>query len=208
MRRPVFIARQGRHPHGWLGEIIGRIMAKETAVDNELAIALLQIESCDHIIDIGTGHGRSSGVMAAHADNGLVVGVDTSDVMLKIAAGRNKAFIDGGRIRLENASSDSLPFAERSFDKAMAMHTLYFWDPAEPHLREIARILKPGGHFVLGFRPAEDATVTAKFPDSVYTFRTTTQVEALLNATGFSIIGSKRRDAAGATMVWLLARKI
>jgi ubiquinone/menaquinone biosynthesis C-methylase UbiE len=208
MRRPLFIARQGRRPHGWLGEIIGRIMAKETAIDNEVAIALLQIGSCDHVIDIGTSHGRSSGVMAAHADKGLVVGVDTSDVMLKIAANRNKAFIDRGRMRLENASSDSLPFADRSFDKAMAIHTLYFWNPPEPHLREIARILKPGGHFVLGFRPAEDATVTAKFPDRVYTFRTTAQVEALLDATGFSITGSKRRDAKGDTMVWLLARKI
>jgi ubiquinone/menaquinone biosynthesis C-methylase UbiE len=208
MRRPEFIARQGRHPSGLLGRIIGRIMAEETAADNARAVAMLGIQPSDRVLDVGTGHGRSLGVMAALASRGVVTGIDASDVMLAIAAKRNKALIRAGRVAVGKASSNALPFADGSFDKALAVHTLYFWNPAEPHLRSIARVLKPGGRFVLGFRPAEDAAVTAQFPSSIYTFRAVPVVEGLLAASGFAVVGSERRDVQGDSMVWLLAQRV
>jgi len=204
MRRPDFIARQGRHPTGCLGAIIGRIMAGETAADNDRAVAMLDIQPADRVIDIGTGHGRSLGVMAARATRGLVVGVDTSDVMLAIARRRNRSLIRKGRVQVEKCASDNLPFPAASFDKALAVHTLYFWQPAEPHLRSIAKILRPGGRFLMAFRPAEDAAITAKFPASVYTFRTTAEVEALVTTSGFNVVASEHRNAVGNSMVWLL----
>ena len=133
MRRPEFIARQGRHPYGLLGAIVGRVMAEETAADNERAIAMLGIQPTDHVLDIGTGDGRSLGVLAALAERGVVVGVDTSDVMLTIAVRRNKPLIRTRRVRVEKSSSDELHVGAHSFDKAMAVHTLYFWNPAKPH---------------------------------------------------------------------------
>jgi ubiquinone/menaquinone biosynthesis C-methylase UbiE len=207
MRRPAFIAIQGRHPHGFLGAIIARVMANETAADNRQAIALLGLRESDHVLDVGTGHGRSLGVIAALAPGGLAVGVDGSTVALNIAKQSHARLIRTGRVRVEYAKSDTLPFADASFDRAMAVHTLYFWDPAEPHLREIARVLKPNGKLVLGFRPAEDTLVTRKFPASVYTFRTVAQVETLLAGAGFDVCRSKRRDTPGDSMVWIVARR-
>jgi ubiquinone/menaquinone biosynthesis C-methylase UbiE len=207
MRRPDFIARQGRNPTGCLGAIIGRIMAGETAADNDRAITILGIQPTDSVIDVGTGHGRSLGMMAARATRGIVVGVDTSDVMLAIARRRNRALIRKGRVQVEKGASDNLPFPSASFDKALAVHTLYFWQPAEPHLRSIANILKVGGRFLLAFRPAEDTAVTAKFPAGIYTFRTTGEVASLVAACGFDVIASERRDIPGNTMVWLLAAR-
>lgn len=208
MRRPEFIARQGRHPKGWLGAIIGRIMAGETAAVNERAIEMLDIQPGDHVVDVGTGHGRSLGLIAKLADRGFVVGVDNSDVMLTIATKRNKALIRSGRVRVQEASSKTLPYGAGTFDKALAVHTLYFWNPVEPHLSSIANVLKPGASFVLGFRPAEDKAIAAKFPASIYTFRTTSEVNTLLSASGFEIVRSERRDVPGDTMVWLLTRRI
>lgn len=205
MRRPEFIARQGGHPQGCLGAVIGRIMAGETAADNARAIALLKVQSTDRVLDVGTGHGRSLGAISKLANKGVTVGVDTSDVMLSLATKRNKALIRRGLVRVEKASSDDLPFAAASFDKAMAVHTLYFWQPAEAHLKSISRVLMLGGRFALGFRPAEDKAVTAQFPASVYTFRTTAEVEALLLAAGFAIADRQRRDTPGRSMVWLSA---
>ena len=127
--------------------------------------------------------------------------------MLSIAAKTNRTVIRKGRVRIEKASSDKLPFANESFDAALAMHTLYFWQPAEPHLAEIARVLKRGGRFVLGFRPAEDKAVTRQFPESVYTFRSTDQVEALLMSAGFSITNCQCRDKEGDSIVWLAAKR-
>ncbi len=207
MRRPEFIALQGRHPHGFLGALLARVMAKETAADNKQAIALLGVRETDHVVDIATGHGRSLGVIAGLAPAGLAVGVDNSEVALGIARQSHEKLIRSGRVRIEHARSDALPFPDASFDKAMAVHALYFWDPAEPHLAEIARVLKPRGKFVLGFRPAEDACVTQNFPASVYTFRSTGAVEALLADAGFEVYRFKRRDVPGDSMVWLVARK-
>lgn len=207
MRRPEFIALQGRHPHGILGAILARLMAHETAADNMQAIGLLGVRENDRVLDVGTGHGRSLGAIAALVSMGIAVGVDNSVVALGIAARDHRALIRAGRVRVEHAPSDALPFPDASFDKAMAVHTLYFWNPAEPHLTEIARVLKPNGKFVLGFRPAEDTLVTQNFPASVYTFRTIPEVESLLAETGFKICRSKRRDAPGDSMVWIAARR-
>lgn len=208
MRRPDFIARQGAHPSGWLGAIIGRIMAGETAADNSKAIALLGIREGQQVLDVGTGHGSSLSVIANSARGVTATGVDSSEIMLAIAAKRNRSLVRNGRVRLEKASSDMLPFTDASFDAAMAMHTLYFWQPAEPHLAEIARVLRPQGCFVLGFRPAEDEVATAQFPASVYTFRSAQVVEALLKNSGFKIVNRVNRDQPGRSVIWLKALRL
>ncbi len=45
MRKPQFIAEQGRKPSGLLGQIVARVMAKETADENDFALKLLQLQS-------------------------------------------------------------------------------------------------------------------------------------------------------------------
>lgn len=187
--------------------MIGRIMASETAADNDRAVALLGVQAGDRVLDIGTGHGRSLAAITACADDVNAVGIDASDVMLAIAIKRNKSLIRQSRVQVMKASSDDLPFAAETFDKVMAIHTLYFWQPAVPHLKSIARVLKPGGRFVLGFRPAEDVVSAARFPASVYTFRTTAEVESLLVTAGLEIADTQRRDVPGDSMVWLGAER-
>lgn len=207
MRRPEFIAVQRRHPTGILGALIARLMAHETAADNKQAIGLLGLKDRDWVLDVGTGHGRSLRVISGLAPEGYAVGVDTSETALRIAARNNCDLIRKGLAKVEHARSEALQFADASFDKAMAVHTLYFWDPAEPHLAEIWRVLKPNGKFVIGFRPAEDQMATRRFPASLYTFRAVAEVESLLIRSGFKICRKQHRDTPGDTMVWIVARK-
>jgi ubiquinone/menaquinone biosynthesis C-methylase UbiE len=204
-RRPVFIARQGRRPSGVLGRLVAHIMSRETASDNSKAVDLLDVRPSDHVLDVGTGLGATLGLIAARTPNGVATGIDYSDVMLDIATKRHRRLIGQGRVRVECAASDKLPFPDAAFDKAVTMHTLYFWDPAEPHFREIARVLKPDGTFVIGFRPAEDAAVVERFPSSVYRFRTTGEAMDLLASAQFEIRKEERRDAPGNSFVWLVA---
>ncbi|UPK37828.1 hypothetical protein IVB18_11310 [Bradyrhizobium sp. 186] len=56
MRKPRFIAEQGRKPSGLLGRIVARVMAKETAGENEFALELLQLRPEDAVLEIGCGH--------------------------------------------------------------------------------------------------------------------------------------------------------
>lgn len=181
-------------------------MARETARDNGSAMAFLDVQEGDRVLDVGTGHGASLPRLAA-LGGARVVGVDYSDVMISVARRRNRRLIEDGRVEVIASATDRMPFADASFDKVMSMHTLYFWEQAEPHLREIARVMAPGGTFVLGFRPAEDQSIAIKLPAPVYHLRTTQEVERLLQNCNFEIQRQERRDIPGDSMVWLVVRR-
>jgi len=94
-----------------LGRLIAFIMARETWRENQGAIDALEVRETDHVIDIGCGHGRGLGALAARAASGRVVGVDSSDLMTEIAVTRNKALVKAGRVNADHASAADLPFA-------------------------------------------------------------------------------------------------
>jgi len=72
-----------------------------------------------------------------------VVGVDPTAEQLVAAAAR------GGDVRYARAGAEALPFAAASFDAVLICLTLEHLDPFEPAVHEVARVLAPGGQFVL-----------------------------------------------------------
>ena len=186
MRRPEFIARQSRHPTGLLGWVIGHIMSFETAATNDKALALLELKQGDWVLDVGCGHGRTIERAAETVGHdGFVGGIDASEQMLRIATRRCQRLIDAGRARLTLADSASIPYPDESFDKVVTVHTLYFWDDPRRHLRELHRVLRPGGLFVVGFHP-KGTEATGSFPESVYTLYEVEEVGTRLREVGFS----------------------
>lgn len=204
MRRPEFIARHGRRPEGWLGRVLARLMAWETSIENAAALELLEIWPGDRVLEIGFGHGRSIAAAARLTRGGLVAGVDHSPSMVAMARRRNRSLVDMRLADLRQADSLHLPFEDSSFDKAWAVHTVYFWDDLEGHLRQIRRVLKPGGRFVLGFRPASDETMRA-FPATVYSFRPAEQLRQALCSAGFQEVALVNRGSAGRGIVFIVA---
>jgi ubiquinone/menaquinone biosynthesis C-methylase UbiE len=72
--------------------------------------------------------------------------------MLEMATSRNAVAIRDGRVRLELASATSLPFGDATFEKAYSINCSYFWDDPVHGLREIRRVLKPGGRVAVTAR--------------------------------------------------------
>jgi ubiquinone/menaquinone biosynthesis C-methylase UbiE len=76
--------------------------------------------------------------------------------------------------------AQSLPFHDDFFDKVLCVHVLYFWKDIGVSLREIARVLKPGGRLGLLFRTKADLAAVASFPPEIYRFPALTDVMAAL----------------------------
>lgn len=203
MRRPKFIAEQARHASGFLGRMIAAIMARETWPENMRAIEALAVASGDRVLDIGSGPGRSIAELAARAPDGRVVGVDPSALMVEIAERRNRTLVKARRVEFRVASVASLPFANDAFDKALCVHVIYFWNDLDAALREIARVLKPGGRLALFFRTSADQRAVSAFPAEVYRFRAMSDVIAALKVAGFVVepLDDSCRDAATPALV-------
>lgn len=197
MRKPQFIARQGRKPTGLLGRIVARVMAKETADENAFALELLQLQPEDAVLEIGCGHGETLAKAANHVACGRLCGIDFSPVMHRHSTRRHRRLVAEKRIEFHLGSSDRLPFDDQSFDKVFAVHTIYFWETPHDHLVEARRVLKPGGRFVLGFRPAEDAGFGATFPGEIYHIRPEAEVARLAIDAGFETV-ELRKQTRGA----------
>jgi ubiquinone/menaquinone biosynthesis C-methylase UbiE len=98
-----------------------------------------------HILDVGCGGGRTIEKLAALAPQGKVSGVDYAKGSIAASRSRNRKLITDGHVAIEEASVSRLPFAENTFDLVTAVETQYYW-PDLPHdMREILRVLKPGG---------------------------------------------------------------
>ena len=203
MRRPHFIAEQARNARGFLGRVIAFIMSRETWSENLRAMDALDIDERDHILDAGCGHGRGLTELAARARNGRVIGADPSELMVEIAAQRNRLLIESGRVEVVPAAVESLPFPDGSFDKVLCVHVLYFWNDIDASLREIARVLKPGGRLGLLFRTKADSAAVESFPAEIYRFPAFEEVTAALERAGLIQLSS---DCANRPVL-LLAEK-
>lgn len=107
-------------------------------------VALVRPQRADRILDLGTGTGHTAALLARWSDD--VTGVDPEPDMLAVArtaygALPGLAFVAG--------SGERLPFATGSFDAVTARHTLHHHRDASATLAEVARVLRPGGRFVL-----------------------------------------------------------
>jgi len=196
LRRPEFIARQASHPRGIFGRLLARIMAMETVNVNRRVLDLLELEGGSRVLEVGFGHGRTLARVAELAPKGFVAGIDISGGMVQMAQRHNRDAIAKGLIEIKRASSNRIPYPDESFDRAYAVHTLYFWNDPLAHLREIRRITRVGGLFVLAFGPKEDEHAVAAFPESVYRFYSIDEAQHFLSKAGFSNVSMAHEPIA------------
>jgi ubiquinone/menaquinone biosynthesis C-methylase UbiE len=105
----------------------------------------LQIENHYTILDVGCGGGRTVGKLAAIATQGKVYGVDYSEESVAATNRTNAQWIALGRVEVRHGSVSELPFTDGEFDLATAVETHFWWPNLPGDMREVFRVLKPGG---------------------------------------------------------------
>jgi ubiquinone/menaquinone biosynthesis C-methylase UbiE len=101
------------------------------------------------ILDVGCGGGRTVSKLAVIATQGKVYGVDHSEQSVEFARRTNKELIDIARVEIREASVSHLPFSEDTFDVITAVETHFWWSALPADMREILRVLKPGGTLII-----------------------------------------------------------
>jgi SAM-dependent methyltransferase len=93
------------------------------------------------VLDVGCGEGQLA--RRAAALGAEVVGVDPTHNQITVARAR------GGGPRYGEAAAERLPFADQAFDAVVMCLVIEHIDPIEPAIEEMARVLAPGGRFLL-----------------------------------------------------------
>src|SRR5262245_5229019 len=109
----------------------------------------VSIQSRDTILDIGCGGGRTVSKLAAIATEGRVVGVDYSKTSVEKSSKMNVKWIDTGRVEIRQGSVSQLAFPNNVFDLITAVETHFWWPDLPNDLREVFRVMKPGGVLLL-----------------------------------------------------------
>jgi SAM-dependent methyltransferase len=156
-----YLRAQFGRPTGFVGTIVGRIMARRESNNQRISwtVSLLNVKPRDRVLEIGFGPGIAIELVSKMATEGTVVGVDHSPVMLQQAAKRNALAVREGKVALHQSSVSDLPAFDAPFDAIFTINSIHFWhDPVE-RLKELRRLLKPGGLIAVTIQPrAQNAT--------------------------------------------------
>ena len=101
------------------------------------------------MLDCGCGGGANIKKLLKRCPQGVVKGIDYSEVSVEKARKLNEAAIREGRCVVWQGSVAEMIFAASWFDAVTAFETVYFWPDLPQCFREVFRVLKPGGYFPL-----------------------------------------------------------
>src|SRR5215510_1113099 len=180
------IRSQFRQPRGFAGWLAGWEMALRPSnrQRNVWAVGLLGVEPSDRVLEIGFGPGIAIWELSRRATRGFVCGVDHSAVMVRQATRRNAAAIRAGRVALLCSAAEHLQAFVEPFDKVLAVNNLGMWREPDVRLKELHRLLRPGGRIAIVSQP-RGSGATAET-----TLAAGRAIAARLTAAGFTRIRS------------------
>ncbi len=197
------IVGQFKQPHGSLGQVAGFIMAKRPSniERNQWTLDLLDLRPDDRVLEIGFGPGIAIEKASQVVTNGMIVGIDHSETMLRQAKKRNAAAIGEGRVQLQLGSVTELPHFDQPFDKIFSANVVQFWDEPVAVFKSLLQRHAPGGTIATTYMPRHKGATDA---DS---HKKAEEVVAFLKTAGFSKIRVEEKPLKPVTVVCVLAVK-
>ena len=143
-----FLMNQARKPAGFFG----RFFAKSMGAGHQ-RVAMWALESSrfrdgERILDVGCGGGKNILNLFEMYPKSAVDGVDFSPESVRVSRGLHAGRL-GEACRIEEGDVMALPFADSTYGGATACETIYFWPDFVGGLKEVYRVLKPGGRALL-----------------------------------------------------------
>lgn len=116
---------------------------------NRLGVEAVRFTSNSTVVDIGCGTGSALRHAAKAISSGRLIGIDPAPRMLEIAREQTARHPAAGRIEFYEGAAECLPLEDVSADFVLAFDSFDHWSDRLQGLREVSRVLKPGGQFVV-----------------------------------------------------------
>ena len=198
---------QTRKPEGFLGKMMLSGMNAGHAKLADWGLTHLPAITPTKAVDLGCGGGRNAGELLKKYPEAYVTAIDYSELSVEKARDYNKVMISAGRCTVEQGDVSDLKLSAEAFDLATAFETIYFWPDLEKCFAQVARVLKPGGYFMICNESDGTDAASLKFEKIIDGMKnhTVEEIEAALLSAGFSEVKSDHHPSK--PWITVLARK-
>ncbi|MBP5407296.1 class I SAM-dependent methyltransferase [bacterium] len=179
-----------RKPIGLLGRIMVRKLNGERhAVLADWGFTHLKVPENADCLDCGCGGGANIKRLLGMT-KGRVFGVDFSKVAVAETKKFNKSEVKSGRCQVFLADVKKLPFEDGSFDVVTAFETVYYWENLAGCFKEILRVLKNGGVFMITSEAAGRIPENFEWEKEIsgLRIRTGEEIKTAMESAGFTKI--------------------
>ena len=191
-------------PRGLAGKITYSLMPLGHKPIYENVARLLDLQSDDDLVEIACGNGHFLQKYASHVRS--VVGLDLSALGIELANRKHADRVVAGTAEFICADASKFPWDDGMFSVATTMGSLPLFRNPRQALKEIHRVLRPGGRAVLSIEwNAEDAKDHSRQVEkSGYCIWTERQVRSMLEEAGFSKVEITYAKASGMPKMMLV----
>lgn len=182
-------------PHGEEGiETIANMNENHKDI-SKFAFECVNVNNTDNILDIGCGGGVNIEKFLKLTENN-VDGLDYSDISVQESIKRNKSAVDENRCHIIQADVSNMPIENETYDLVSAFETIYFWPDIENTFKEVLRIIKQNGQFMIaqgtdGNHPDDEKWLNSVEGMTVYT---ASELEKYLLNAGFGSVESFKKE--------------
>lgn len=179
---------QTRKPEGFLGKMMVNGMNGGHAKMADWGMSHLTTIAPEEIVELGCGGGRNAGELLKKYPSAKVTAIDYSEVSLGKAKEYNAEEIKSGRCMVQQGDVSALALPEEKFDLATAFETIYFWPGLEKCFAQVAKVLKPGGVFMIVNESDGTDEASLKYEKMIEGMKchTIEEIETALRTAGFS----------------------
>lgn len=136
-------------PEGIGGKIMVNMMNAGHSSMAEWGFTHMEIQSDNVCLDIGCGGGANVKKLLVKTPYGNVIGIDYSEVSVIKSSKINKAEIENKHCEILQGNVMKLPFRKETFDIITAFETIYFWPDINEAFKQVYRVLKVSGTFMI-----------------------------------------------------------
>jgi SAM-dependent methyltransferase len=186
------LAKQLSRPSEVLGQLLlAPLWNRRNRALNDITLQHLNLQSNDHVLEVGFGGGYLLGKMLPIVTQGSLAGVDISRAMVSFCEKRYRTLIQSKKLELRLAQAEQLPYAADCFTKVCSVNSIFYWSDARYAIGEVWRVLRTEGLLVLCFT-SKESLASRSFAKHGLTLYEQNEVVEMMKSAGFRQINVQR----------------